>query len=50
MTVMAQNIMSAANDLRPVQARFNLESMLKRQLQVRRDETAAIHRCVYLAV
>lgn len=40
---MAQNIMSAANDLRPVQARFNLETMMKRQLELRREETAALH-------
>lgn len=44
MTIMAQNIMSAANDLRPVQARFNLETMMKRQLQLRREETSSIHR------
>ncbi|KLO20730.1 hypothetical protein SCHPADRAFT_897990 [Schizopora paradoxa] len=43
MTVMAQNIMSAANDLRPVQARYNLEAMMKRQLGLRKQETAAIH-------
>jgi len=43
MTVMAQNIMSAANDLRPVQARYNLEAMMKRQLELRKQETATIH-------
>ncbi|TFK77291.1 hypothetical protein BDN72DRAFT_753556 [Pluteus cervinus] len=42
-TVLSQNIMAAANDLRPVQARFNLETMMKRQLEVRRTETRAIH-------
>jgi len=42
-TVMAQNIMAAANDLRPVQARANLEMMMHRQLELRREETKAIH-------
>lgn len=41
--MLAQNIMAAANDLRPVQARDNLESMMKRQLQVRREETQNLH-------
>ncbi|GBE83433.1 MED7 protein-domain-containing protein [Sparassis latifolia] len=41
--IMAQNIMAAANDLRPVQARGNLELMMKRQLELRREETKAIH-------
>ncbi|KAL5485718.1 hypothetical protein ACEPAI_6759 [Sanghuangporus weigelae] len=45
LTVMSQNIMSAANDLRPVQARFNLEMMMTRQLELRREETAALHNC-----
>ncbi|KAI5124182.1 hypothetical protein M0805_000987 [Coniferiporia weirii] len=43
MTVMSQNIMSAANDLRPVQARYNLEAMMTRQLELRRGETVFIH-------
>ena len=42
-TVMAQNIMAAANDLRPVQARCNLELMMKRQLDLRREETRLLH-------
>ncbi|KAI6007166.1 MED7 protein-domain-containing protein [Pisolithus albus] len=42
-TVLAQNLMAAANDLRPVQARGNLEHMMQRQLDVRREETKAIH-------
>ncbi|TFY72420.1 hypothetical protein EVG20_g590 [Dentipellis fragilis] len=42
-TVLAQNIMASANDLRPVQARANLEIMMKRQLEVRKEETRAIH-------
>ncbi|KAI0733305.1 MED7 protein-domain-containing protein [Fomitopsis betulina] len=42
-TVLAQNIMAAANDLRPVQARGNLELILQRQLELRREETKAIH-------
>ncbi|KAI0943779.1 hypothetical protein AcW1_002861 [Taiwanofungus camphoratus] len=42
-TVLAQNIMAAANDLRPVQARGNLELMMQRQLELRREETKAIH-------
>jgi len=42
-TIMAQNIMAAANDLRPVQARGNLELMMRRQLELRRQETKAIH-------
>ncbi|KAF7799319.1 hypothetical protein EIP86_010551 [Pleurotus ostreatoroseus] len=41
--VMSQNIMAAANDMRPVQARMNLESMMQRQLELRRDETKVIH-------
>lgn len=43
LTVMSQNIMSAANDLRPVQARYNLEAMMTRQLKLRRSETTTIH-------
>jgi len=35
--------MAAANDLRPVQARGNLELMMKRQLELRREETKALH-------
>ena len=46
LTIMSQNIMSAANDLRPVQARYNLEAMMVRQLRLRRNETAAIHQFV----
>ncbi|KAI8986069.1 MED7 protein-domain-containing protein [Trametes punicea] len=41
--VLAQNIMAAANDLRPVQARNNLELMMRRQLELRREETQNIH-------
>ncbi|KAI0356901.1 hypothetical protein OH77DRAFT_178809 [Trametes cingulata] len=41
--VLAQNIMAAANDLRPVQARGNLELMMRRQLELRREETKNIH-------
>ena len=41
--VLAQNVMAAANDLRPVQARGNLELMMRRQLELRREETKAIH-------
>ncbi|KAF8516531.1 mediator complex, subunit Med7 [Hysterangium stoloniferum] len=43
MRIMGQNIMGAANDLRPVQARANLEAMMTRQLELRRDETKSIH-------
>ncbi|KAF7303208.1 Mediator of RNA polymerase II transcription subunit 7 [Mycena kentingensis (nom. inval.)] len=42
-TLLAQNLMAAANDLRPVQARGNLELMMQRQLQLRRDETRTLH-------
>lgn len=42
-TVLAQNLMAAANDLRPVQARGNLEHMMQRQLDIRQEETRAIH-------
>ncbi|GLB35961.1 putative component of the Mediator complex, a coactivator involved in the regulated transcription of nearly all RNA polymerase II-dependent genes [Lyophyllum shimeji] len=42
-TVLSQNIMAAANDLRPVQARGNLELMMRRQLELRRSETEALH-------
>ena len=41
--VLAQNIMAAANDLRPVQARGNLELMMRRQVELRREETKTIH-------
>ncbi|OSC97235.1 hypothetical protein PYCCODRAFT_1377608 [Trametes coccinea BRFM310] len=41
--VLAQNVMAAANDLRPVQARNNLELMMRRQLELRREETKSIH-------
>ena len=47
--VMAQNIMAAANDLRPVQARGNLELMMRRQLELRREETKAVHTYVPLS-
>ncbi|KAI0034132.1 MED7 protein-domain-containing protein [Vararia minispora EC-137] len=40
---LAQNILAAANELRPVQARVNVEMLLKRQLDFRRAETRAIH-------
>ncbi|TFK56578.1 hypothetical protein OE88DRAFT_34082 [Heliocybe sulcata] len=43
LTVLAQNIMAAANDLRPVQARASLELMMQRQLDLRREETTALH-------
>ncbi|KAF5368593.1 hypothetical protein D9758_002335 [Tetrapyrgos nigripes] len=42
-SVLGQNLMAAANELRPVQARSNLETMMKRQLELRREETSAIH-------
>jgi len=42
-TVLSQNLMAAANDLRPVQARGNLESMMRRQLELRRQETKNLH-------
>ncbi|KAF8274002.1 MED7 protein-domain-containing protein [Lactarius quietus] len=42
-TTLAQNVMAAANDLRPVQARASLELMMKRQLELRKEETRAIH-------
>ncbi|KAL4070772.1 MED7 protein-domain-containing protein [Scleroderma citrinum] len=42
-TVLAQNLMAAANDLRPVQARGNLERMMQQQLELRRKETKSIH-------
>jgi len=35
--------MAAANDLRPVQARGSLESMIRRQLELRQSETEALH-------
>ena len=71
-TVLAQNVMAAANDLRPVQvrlfvpclcvcvgdgfrggscvqARASLELMMKRQLELRREETRAIHEFVQIS-
>ncbi|KAL9716546.1 hypothetical protein Ac2012v2_000994 [Leucoagaricus gongylophorus] len=42
------NLMAAANDLRPVQARGNLESMMRRQLELRREETKTLHESVTL--
>ncbi|EIM92289.1 uncharacterized protein STEHIDRAFT_70950 [Stereum hirsutum FP-91666 SS1] len=42
-TILTQNMMAAANDLRPVQARANLEQMMTRQLELRREETKKIH-------
>jgi mediator of RNA polymerase II transcription subunit 7 len=44
---MAQNIMAAANDLRPVQARVTLELMMKRQLELRKEETTALHEYIF---
>ena len=46
---LAQNIMAAANDLRSVQARGNLELMMRRQLELRREETKTIHAWVVLS-
>ncbi|KIJ46362.1 hypothetical protein M422DRAFT_778408 [Sphaerobolus stellatus SS14] len=43
MRIMGQNLIGAANDLRPVQARANLEAMMTRQLELRQEETKAIH-------
>ncbi|KZT30742.1 hypothetical protein NEOLEDRAFT_1053088 [Neolentinus lepideus HHB14362 ss-1] len=43
LNILAQNIMAAANDLRPVQARASLELMMQRQLELRRQETQALH-------
>ncbi|KAF8531923.1 MED7 protein-domain-containing protein [Gautieria morchelliformis] len=43
MRIMGQNIMGAANDLRPVQARTHLETMMTRQLELRREETKAVN-------
>lgn len=60
-SVLTTNLMAAANDLRPVQvrwqifypsvkvliiffqARTNLESMMRRQLELRKEETKAMH-------
>ncbi|KAJ7651702.1 MED7 protein-domain-containing protein [Mycena polygramma] len=42
-TVLGQNLMAAANDLRPVQARGNLELMMRRQLDLRKEETKTLH-------
>ncbi|KAK7064018.1 mediator of RNA polymerase II transcription subunit 7 [Favolaschia claudopus] len=42
-TVLGQNLMAAANDLRPVQARGNLELLLRRQLELRKEETKTLH-------
>ncbi|KAJ8083728.1 hypothetical protein AAF712_000662 [Marasmius tenuissimus] len=44
LTVLGQNLMAAANDLRPVQARVHLELMMKRQLELRREETSVLHK------
>ncbi|KAJ7926027.1 MED7 protein-domain-containing protein [Mycena leptocephala] len=50
-TVLGQNLMAAANDLRPVQARGNLELMMRRQLDLRREETKTLHaKCDVLEV
>jgi len=44
--VMGQNIMAAANEMRPAQARANVEGLLRRQLELRREETKKLHeRC-----
>lgn len=43
LNILSQNLMAAANDLRPVQARENLENMMKSQLSIRREETKSIH-------
>lgn len=45
-TVMSQNITAAANDLRPAQARVNLELMLRAQLQSRKKESRLIKQSV----
>jgi mediator of RNA polymerase II transcription subunit 7 len=66
-TTLAQNVIAAANDLRPIQvrrpspsdamsarvtvldvyqARASLELMMKHQLELRREETRAIHEFV----
>ncbi|KZW03574.1 hypothetical protein EXIGLDRAFT_758922 [Exidia glandulosa HHB12029] len=43
MHTMGQNLMAAANELRPAQARVNLEGMMRRQVELRREETKMIH-------
>jgi len=42
-TVLSQNLMAAANELRPMQARVNLEMMMTQQLELRREETKQLH-------
>ncbi|KAJ7631210.1 MED7 protein-domain-containing protein [Roridomyces roridus] len=41
--VLGLNLMAAANELRPVQARGNLELLMRRQLDLRREETRLLH-------
>jgi len=43
-TVMSQNIIAAANDLRPAQARVNIEALIRNQIELRRSETQFIQR------
>ncbi|KZT01728.1 uncharacterized protein LAESUDRAFT_730918, partial [Laetiporus sulphureus 93-53] len=40
--ILAQNVMAAANDMRPVQARGK-KLMMRQQLELRNEETKAIH-------
>lgn len=42
-TTLSLNLMAAANDLRPMQAQVNLEMMMTRQLELRREETKQLH-------
>jgi mediator of RNA polymerase II transcription subunit 7 len=46
--ILSENLIAAANDLRPLQARVNIEHMLRSQLDTRRAETAEIHAYVTL--
>ncbi|KAG8806092.1 hypothetical protein FRC17_005183, partial [Serendipita sp. 399] len=43
MRTITLNLGWAVNEFRPVQARMNLESMMQRQIEVRREETRVIH-------
>ncbi|KAG8749587.1 Mediator of RNA polymerase II transcription subunit 7 [Serendipita sp. 396] len=43
MRTITLNLGWAVNEFRPVQARMNLESIMQRQIDVRREETRAIH-------
>jgi mediator of RNA polymerase II transcription subunit 7 len=50
MQTLVTNFGWLVNEFRPIQARMTLESMMRRQIDIRREETKAIHGSVTPAI